>query len=134
MLAGAIQQYLRRAGLSPVYVGGFGDYTTAGAPAWNVSVESDDFAELDGATYNARLQIRSRAANIIAAENAGRTAFDAVRAMDGEDLPWDDPTGGPDRTYRVEAIRVVNHPTWYATPEMGEETAANLRLFVTELN
>ena len=133
MLAGAIQQYLKAQGLAPVSVGGFGDYTQAAAPAYAVHAEPGADAELEGGSYEARLQLRTRAANAIAAEEAARDAFDLIRAADGQTLAWVDPVGDADRQYLVEAIAAIQRPTWYPTPEPGEETSSNFRLFVTEL-
>lgn len=132
MLAGAIQQWLKAQGMTRVLVGGFGDYSETGTPAVAVHAEPDANVEMDSGTYSARLQLRTRAANAIAAENLGRTALDHVLAADGEALAFTDPTGEQDRTYRLEAIAIVNRPTWYPTPEPGEETSCNLRAMVTE--
>lgn len=132
MLAGAVQQALKAAGLNPVSVGGFGDYT-AGPPAWCVHVELGADATLEGDVYGARLQLRTRAANAIAAENAGRRAFDLVRALDGTELAWVDPTGEADRRYQVSAIVALQRPTWFPTPEPGEETSCNFQLLVREV-
>lgn len=132
MLAGAIQQYLKAQGLSPVYVAGFGDYTTVGVPAVAVHAEPGADAELDGGAYEARVQLRTRAANQPAAEEMGRSAFDRLMAADGRVLTWTSPVGGPSRNYRLEAIRALQRPTWYPTPEPGEETSCNFRMLVTE--
>ncbi len=132
MLAGAVQQYLLAQGMTPVSVDGFGDYTTVGAAAVSVHAESDADAELVGGSYNARVQLRGRASNAVAAENVARQALALLLSADGTVIGWDDPTGEQDRTYLLEAIRVVNRPTWYPTPRVGEETSCNCRLMVTE--
>lgn len=133
MIAGALRQFLAGAGLSPVSVSVLGDYTAAGGPAWAVHVESDSDAELAGAVYRARIQIRARAADAIVAENAGRRALDLLLSTRGLALPWSDPTGEQDRTYRLATFRIVNRPTWYPTETSGEEVSANVRALVEEI-
>lgn len=132
MLAGAVQQYLKAQGLTPVYVAAFGDYTAT--LAYAVRAESRTDVELNGGAYEAGLQLRTRAANIIAAENAGGIAMNHLLNADGQTLFWDDPTGpAGDKSYLLEAISIVNRPTWFPTTEPGEETSANFSLFVTEV-
>lgn len=132
MLAGAIQLRLKAGGLTPVNVAQFSDYTAT--TAWAVAAFPDRDAELSGGAYRARVQIRARAADIIAAENAGRAAMNILLAADGATLLWDDPKTPPtDRSYKVEAISIQNRPTWYPTPEAGEEVSANFSLLVTEV-
>lgn len=132
MLAGAIQQYLKAQGLLKVNVAQFGDY--AQDTAYAVAAFPDTDAELTGGAYNARVQLRVRAPNMIAAENAARIARTHILSADGDTLAWDDPTGpAGDRSYLLEAIQTRNRPTWYATPEAGEEVSANFSLLVTEV-
>lgn len=132
MLSVAIQQYLKANGLTPVNVYQFANYT--GATEYVVRTESRTDAEFSDGAYNAALQIRTRAANAVAAEKAARTAMNLVLAADGQTLLFDDPTTpAQDRSYRLEAIAIVNRPTWYPTPEPGEETSANFSLLVTEV-
>lgn len=134
MLAGAIQQLLKANGMSPVYWPAFSDYSDTATPSWAVTTSSDGDAEFVGGAYFARVQIRTRAQNPIAAEKAGRQALAVVLAADGQTIAWDDPTTpAADRSYKLEAISIVNRPTWYPTPEGGEETSTNLSLLVTEV-
>lgn len=130
MLAGAIQQYLKANGMALVYVSAFGDYTAATAVAVAATLGRD--ATLDDESYYARVQIRARAANAVAAENAARQALELLLAADGLTLEWDDPTNAADRSYLIEAISIVNRPTWYPTLEQGEECSCNVELFATE--
>lgn len=132
MLAGAIQQYLKAQGLTPVSVPGFPDFT--GATGYAVRAEPRTDAEFTGGAYFASVQIRTRAADIVRAEAAGRSALTLVLAADGLTLLWDDPVSpANDKSYRLEAISIVNRPTWYPTVEIGEETSTNCSMFVTEV-
>lgn len=138
MIAGAVQQYLKAQGLAPVSVGGFGDYTAAGAPAWAVQAESgaDSTHQGDTDLYPVRLQVRSRASHAIAAENAGRQAYPLVLALSDQTIAWDDPTdesGASDRQYQVSGVRAVQRPTWFPTPQPGEETSCNFVMNVREI-
>lgn len=134
MLAGAIQQYLKAQGMSPVTVGYLPDFTQAALPAIAVVAFSDRDAELSDGAYSARVQLRSRAADAVAAENVAREALDTLLAADGLTLEWDDPTSPPtDRSYLVEAISIVNRPTWFPTSELGEETSCNVEMLITEV-
>lgn len=132
MLAGAIQQYLVAQGLTAatVFVSQFGNFT--GAAQHAVAVFPDNDAEFDGA-YRTRVQLRARAGNAIAADEAARLALGLLQSADGLTLVWDAPTGYTDRSYRVEAISRVNGPTWFPTAEPGEEASTNLEMFVTEV-
>jgi hypothetical protein len=135
MIAGAVQQYLKAQGLAPVSVGGFGDYSRAGPAAWAVNAESgaDATHQGDADLYPVRLQIRTRAADVIRAENAGREAYALVLALNGQTITWTDPTAEASRTYQLSGIRAVQRPTWFATPEPGEETSCNFILSAREL-
>lgn len=134
MLADAIRQLLKANGLAPVYLTAFADYSAVAAPSWAVTATPDGNVEFTGGAYAARVQIRTRAADAIAAENAGRQASDILLAVDGQTIAWDDTSTPPhDRSYTLEAISIVNRPTWYPTPEAGEETSCNFEMFVTEV-
>lgn len=131
MLTGAIQQLLKANGLSPVYVEAFGNYNTD--TSWAVHADPRNNASLDDGSYNAGIQLRTRAANVVAAEIAGRQALAIVLAADGTTITWTDPTAVANRQYKLEAISIVNRPTWFPTAEPGEETSCNVQLFVTEV-
>src|SRR5688572_3944740 len=132
MLAGAIQQYLKANGLTPVNVSQFSDYSASAPAAVTVVAFSDGDAELTGGAYGARVQLRARASNQIAAENKARQAMVLVLAADGLTLVWDDPVTPPtDRSYKLEAISIRNRPSWFPTAEAGEEVSCNLSLLVT---
>jgi hypothetical protein len=135
MLAGAFQQYLKAQGLSPVHVGGFGDYSAPSGPAWNVHAEAGADATHDGDTdlYPVRLQVRTRAANMIDAGTAGERAYARILAASGQTLTWTDERDQSTRRYEVRGVRAMQRPTWFATPEAGEETSCNFRLNVREL-
>lgn len=133
MLAGAIAQYLSANGVPRVMVDSLGDHTQAGEPPVSVHTEADDFAVLEGGTYNARLQIRTRHARRIVAEQTGEMVSALVLAMEGRQIDFAPPAGLEPRSYIIEGVRVTNLPTWYPTPEPGEETSSNYRLFVTPL-
>lgn len=131
MLAGALQQLLKANGLTPVFVAAFGDYRLD--TSWAVRAEPRSEVSLDDGSYAAGVQLRSRAADIVAAENAGRTALAIVLAADGSTINWTDPTSVANRSFKLEAISIVNRPTWFPTIEPGEETSCNLQLVVTEV-
>lgn len=135
MLAGAVWQLLKAQGMDPVFFEGFGDYKSVGAPAVSVHAEPDAYVQLTGGSFGARIQLRGRAANIVAAESVAREALAILMAADGSTVTWvDEWTDGPDRSYRLEAISPVNaQPVPYPTPEVGEEVSCNCRLHVTEL-
>lgn len=135
MIAGAFQQYLKAQGLSPTHVGGFGDYTANQMPRWVVNAEPGADATHDGdsADYSARLQLRTRAANVIDALNAAERAYPLILATSGTVLIWTDPRNASQRRYRVSAVRALQRPTWLATPEAGEETTCNFTLAVREV-
>lgn len=134
MLSGAVQQWLKAQGLSPVHVGGFGDYSRAGAAAWAVTaLPGADVAIGHPDPYDARLQLRTRAADMVSAEEAARTAMGMIRGMGGQTLLWTSPVDASTRSYRIQGVRVVQRPQWFPTQEAGEETSANFDLFVSEL-
>lgn len=135
MLAGAIQQRLKADGMSPVFVDGFGDYTRAGAPAISVHVElgADATHDGDSEVYPARLQLRTRAANAIDALKAAEQAYARILGLSGQTLTWTDPRDASTRQYQVTGVRAVQRPTWFATPQPGEETSCNFVLRAREV-
>lgn len=135
MLDGAVQQYLKANGLVPVHVAGFGDYTTAGAPAYAVRVEAGADADHDGdmPRYPVRLQLRTRAANMPDALKAAEAAFVLILALNGQTIDWVDPRDDATRSYEVSGVRAVQRPTWFPTPEPGEETSCNFVARVMEV-
>lgn len=135
MFAGAVQQYLEAQGLSPVHVGGFGDYTVTATPSYAVHAESAARSAHDGdiETYPVRLQLRTRASNMIDAEKAGQTAYALIMGLAGQTILWTDPRDSEERSYRIYMTRAVQRPTWYPTAEPGEEASCNFELSVREL-
>lgn len=131
MIAAAIAGYLTAAGLSPVRVAVLGDYKPGAGPVWAIYDEPGrDLPRLDlrgREIYEARLQIRARADNMMAAVAAVDQAYRLVRDADKQELI------GGERKYRVVRTETINRPRWIPSPTAGELAVANIDLLVEEL-
>lgn len=134
MIAGAVAQMLVTGGLAGVSIGRFGaDYVKGGAAQYAVSDEGGADATVLGTAsdpwYEARLQVRCRADDMIAAVEGLKTAFDLVRAAYGQTLVWTNPRGGT-RSYQLIVVKTEMRPTWFPSPTPGEVATCNFKLRV----
>lgn len=134
MLAGAIAQKLEQLGLVPVFVGGFGDFKDVAMWAVHVEAEADATHQGDSELYPARVQVRAKAGNYIDVLKAAQQAYDAVLGLNRTQVTFTDPRPpNTQTTYEVRGIRAMQRPTWFATPEPGEEASVNFALYAREV-
>lgn len=134
MIAGAVQQRLGAAGLSPVRIAEFGDYVAGAGPVWAVYDEPGrDWGVLESTRpYEVALQVRARDDDMLRALRACRRALVEVLALAGDLVSWTDPQTGTVEQYRVLGVRRINGPTWVPSPTPGEVATSNYRLQVRE--
>ena len=130
MLTTAIQQALKPL-LGRVYVIELPDYSAGSAPTHAVYVAPGG----DEILYDARVQIRTRAANVLAAEAAAMDAREAMLDLRYQTVEYDDPRDPPGVTqaYHFLYIDPIERPTYIPDPSPGYLFSANYRVFIREV-
>jgi hypothetical protein len=126
MIALALQQLLKSAGLPWVGVGTLGDFAPGAAPRLSVYAAAGAGEGL----YPVTVQVRARAADLVAAEGACAIAYDTILQARYTTLHWAD--GARSGAFDVRWIEARDRPTWYPTPDPGEEAAVNFTVYVRE--
>lgn len=131
MIGGALHQWLVAGGIT-AFLEQLPDFSGSLQTVVGVAPGAD--ALLGGATgnlYDVATQIRARADDLLAAQDGADAAVARLQAAKDQTLTWTDPRdAGNTATYRIDRVRLVQRPTWIASPGPGEIVTCNLTVSV----